>query len=155
VAGSQGAITLGGVAIMGSGQRLGINGVLGGAHPSRGLQAADGPALLPTHQPVPSGHGGAVGQQRFVADDHGVALVVAHHHLEAGTGSPPEQFGDRLDCIHAAHQTTEPTSWVQKAHALASTGMELTQCGQLRVVDATSGSVRRRAMRALINPRRS
>src|SRR5687767_1331532 len=91
VVGRQQGVALGRVTSVGGGQLLGVDGGLGRLHSARRFEPTDGFALGLAHQPVEGGHGGGVGQQRPVADDDGIARLVAHHDVVSPARLTAEQ----------------------------------------------------------------
>ncbi len=87
-------IALGGVAIVGSLQGASIDLGLGPSNPACAFEPTDEEAVARPDQPVPCGHGGAVVEDRRVADHAGRTGRVANHDLEVTLGWATEERGD-------------------------------------------------------------
>ena len=83
-------VPLGRVAFVGSPEFCLVYGCRRGAHPAGCLEAVDGQLGSPAHQPVARRHGGAVVEDRAVADDDRFTLIVVQGYFERSP-RPPAQ----------------------------------------------------------------
>jgi CRP/FNR family cyclic AMP-dependent transcriptional regulator len=87
-------VALGGVCRMDGGELLAVDSGLGGAHPAVTLEARHGEHEVGIDEPVPGRHGGAVVEQRSIADHRRPTGGCADDDLEVRLRRPAEQRGE-------------------------------------------------------------